>query len=1129
MGQNLDNIGGMGIEAARFEYNIEEDVMNFSRNINKYIPCPTKIDSFSESMEISGKVLGEDVKRALSFFRPVKSYGDVSRSEVFRCLDFDGNYRWFRIEGKDIPNDEGKPSLIYGTYVLLDDSEGMTGINMRVDSFTGLDSVMEAEKKIRESFAEDMDVAMRTLYIIKLSAYQNIKENNGIDEAEELLLLASRALKSAVRTSDVVGRMNEDSFIYSIRGINEENIIADKADFIIEAIEGAWKETHPDTKKTVSVGIALASQAEAVEYAEMMKKAEDALAKAEKSENSTFVIYGKEIRSKVEMQDGGSSYGNMESIRSILDPIVTWAYAVDEDYNVVYMNDVLKDRFPNVSEGICYEKLKGRNTPCDDCPMKLMPENENWADFDVYSPDLRAMEHVRATRVLLKNKRKVYVMADVNEELKIQMQELDKSINHFNSAILEAHDIVWEINLTKNRCTRVREENIPLIMEKRVVSYSKLRNAALEKLVYYEDREYFMMATDPEAIRKAGEIGKKSIHKQIRFNGEDGVTRWYEIDTTIIDSEDDELVFFTARDINDMKLEMEQQTAVELRYKAMNESSAFMSEIAQNNERYEHVNELTGIFVFEYDVSKAEYYICTTFEEMFKLTDDMKKNEWSMLEGLEVYEEDKDTFEEFFNRVKSQPDTHEITVRLMNRYGVARWFTITVQTLNGFNNELYRVTGIIQDVNAEMEIKAELEFRADYDSLTRLYNSDAFYRKAQERIHGEPDKEFAVLSIDIDRFRVINDRFGIKIGNKCLEELGNAIRVTLPKDCIAGRYMADNYSVLLDYENERDIFEYIDLLTREFVFDAARRCGSTLSFGIYKITKRDLPIRLMCDRARMAKQEIKNNSITNFAIYDDKVRLQQRKISEITSQMQVALDNREFVMFLQPKVDMKDEHLCGAEALVRWIHPTKGVHSPGEFIPLFESNGFVKKLDEYMWEAACEYLSHLKSIGKLVPISVNISRFHVNNTDLVKVLTDMTSRYGIEPQYLELEITETLFTDNSEDLYATMQRLKDLGFVIEMDDFGSGYSSLNMLRKAPVDIIKIDRYFIDKIMSTKRGRIIIENSVSMSRQLGLKVVAEGVETKEQADFLKSINCDIAQGYYYSKPVSIDEFENMLGV
>lgn len=1115
-----------------FEYNIQKDTMNYSRNINKFIPCSMRIEFFSDGIELSGKVYPEDVKRALGFFRPISIENpDEERSETFRCMDFDGNYRWFKATGKAINDDNKKPLLIYGNLSPMNGEVTGAESDGRTDELTGLDSYRSAERKIKNIYAEDMDSALSTLFLIAITPLNKIRQEKGDDAADKLLKDSAALLKDAIRTSDVLGRYSDNVFIFVMRGITDVQIVCDKAVYMLEGLKELVREVSLEESVCADIGIALSQPVFPASYDKMLEKADEALKKAKNSESDTFYIYDSVLKSREEFEVAPvSAEGDMGLIRNILDPIVTWAYAVDPDHNIIYMNKAMKDRFDTVTGGCCYEKLKGKDSPCLDCPMKLMADDERSQDFDVYSPDLRAMEHVRCTRISLKNHNTIFVIADVNEDIKQQMREIEKSMHHFNDAIAKSHDIIWEINLSRNKCTRVREKNIAGMEGEKVVSYAKLRREALDKLVHHEDREEFLAATDPDSIHEAVKIGKNTINKQLRIKDNNGDYKWYDVSSVLYitdDYEEDELVIFSARNINDLKVEMQQKALIEAKYHTITENNEFLQEIAQSNERYEHVNELTGIFVFEYDVPSKNYYVCTTFEEMFDLTEGMLADEWSLMEGLVVHADDREKFAEFLKKVKSQPDTHEITVRLINRYEVSRWFTITIQTLNGLNNELYRVLGILQDVNSEMEIKAELEFRADYDSMTKLYNSDAFYRKAQEIIHSDTDKHFSILSVDIDRFRVINDRFGIKTGNRCLEELGRCIKESLKDGNIAGRYMADVFSILFAYDHEREIFDYIDELTASFSFDAARRCGSTLSFGIYMINKRDLPVRLMCDRARMAKQEIKNNSITNFAVYDDKVRLQQRKISEITSQMNVALDNNEFVMYLQPKVDLKTEKLCGAEALVRWLHPTKGIHSPGEFIPLFESNGFVKKLDEYMWETACEYLARLKNMDELVPISVNISRFHINNTDLVRVLTDMINRNGIDPKFLELEITETLFTDNAEDLYATMQRLKDIGFVIEMDDFGSGYSSLNMLRRAPVDIIKIDRYFIDKIMSTKRGRIIVENSVSMSRQLGLKVVAEGVETKEQADFLKSINCDVAQGYYYSKPVTTDEFEKLL--
>nr|MCR5774021.1 EAL domain-containing protein [Lachnospiraceae bacterium] len=275
------------------------------------------------------------------------------------------------------------------------------------------------------------------------------------------------------------------------------------------------------------------------------------------------------------------------------------------------------------------------------------------------------------------------------------------------------------------------------------------------------------------------------------------------------------------------------------------------------------------------------------------------------------------------------------------------------------------------------------------------------------------------------------------------------------------------------------------------------------------------------------KKNIKGTTLTNFNVYDDNIRLKDNQQAELESEMEIALERHEFVMFLQPKVSLDSNAICGAEALVRWMHPLKGIRMPGDFLPLFESNGFIKRIDEFMWEETAKYLARLSELGYSIPVSVNVSRLHIGNTDLVTELSGLVKKYSIDPSKLELEITETLFTEDTGSLYSIMQELKNVGFTIEMDDFGSGYSSLNMLKDAPVDVIKIDRFFLDEVIDTKRGKIIVANSIKMSKELGMRTIAEGVETKEQAEFLRNSGCDIAQGYFYSKPIPTEEFEALL--
>lgn len=1120
------------METIVFEYDIQSDVMSFSRNVAKFIPCQVKILNYSESLEIAGKVCPDDVKRAIMFFRPMR-YDSPGRREFFRCMDYNGSFQWYKVSGKTIMDENNRPALLYGTFKPVDINDETEGSEIRsvADELTGLDTSGEFRNKLDTAYEERKVGELPNLILVELKGYDKLLKDEGRDRADAVVVEVSRIFKRSLRASDIVGRLDYNRFLVFLRGVTDPGIVIDKATYFKRAIKNIWNNSfieNPD--RIVAIGIAIMSGEDTPDYSRMLSMAGEALKEAKKEDSRGFVYYDNELKGRNEIEEKPEEISDIRLIKSVLDPIMSIAYAVDDEHHLLYMNKALRERDHEKTTGACYEVLKGRKEPCNDCPLELLGEDHSSVDADVYSPYLRTEIRTRVTRISTGNRRRAYVLLDVNDDMKTEFQNIHKSMERFNNAIYSSHDLIWEINLTRNKCTRVREENIMYVLENHVADYEILRKRFLDHVIFLDDREDFLFVTDPGYLRESRKKGEKELHRQVRFLNQDGTYHWYDVNTVFLpgyEEDEDELVFIAARDINEIKNDNARNAAIENKYRAMLDNNAYLNELAQDNERYEHINELTGIYVFEYNAPEHRYYICSTFEDMFALTPSMKEGAWTLLESLEPAEEDRKKYETFIENVRNKPDTNVITIRLINKHQVSRWFTITVQTLNGLNNKLTRVLGILQDVNAEMEIKAELEFRADYDSMTKLFNADAFYRNVSERIHLMKGSSFAIIAVDIEHFRIINDRFGVEVGNKCLMAMAQAIRESLSENDIAGRYEADMFSILIQYKKDQDIIDYIRKLDSLFEFEEAKLCGSTLSFGIYKITNRNVAIRLMCDRARLAKKDIKGNMLTNFAIYDDRIRLMQRKIAQMESEMQTALEKNEFVMFLQPKIDLKTEEICGAEALVRWNHPTGGLRLPGEFLPFFESNGFIKKLDEYVWEMAAEYLSRLKKLNVKVPISVNISRFHVGSSDLLGILCNLTEKYGIDNKDLELEITESLFTEDVDKLYELMNSLKSKGFVIEMDDFGTGYSSLNMLREAPVDVIKIDRYFIDEIMSTRRGRIIIENSVTMSKQLGLIVVAEGVETREQVDFLKSINCDVAQGYYYSKPVNTVEFEKML--
>lgn len=428
-----------------------------------------------------------------------------------------------------------------------------------------------------------------------------------------------------------------------------------------------------------------------------------------------------------------------------------------------------------------------------------------------------------------------------------------------------------------------------------------------------------------------------------------------------------------------------------------------------------------------------------------------------------------------------------------------------------------------------MALRSDLKQARLYDSLTGIYNKEAFFKKAEELIQNDPQTDYTILCLDIDRFKIVNDLYGSEEGDRLLQFVGSRLKSGIAKTgVIAGRLVADIFACC--YPGTKDSYEKIaekvSLLFKSYPLDME----IVAAVGFYPVEDRSLPVGRMCDRAMLAISSVKNNYLINYAVYDKSMLNRLLMEQEMVNEMDNALKNREFKVYFQPQCDMNTGRIIGAEALTRWEHPRKGIVSPGDFIPVFEKNKFILKLDTYIWEEVCRTLRRWINEGRrVVPVSVNISRIHLYHEDLYKQLTELVQRYDLAPELLQLEITESSYSINTDYLSEVVQRLQDYGFLIFMDDFGSGYSSLNMLKDISVDVLKLDMRFLSgETSGHDRGGDIMAAMVQMARRLDLYVVAEGVENKEQVDFLLSINCNYAQGYYYYRPMTAEAFRLLIG-
>ena len=418
------------------------------------------------------------------------------------------------------------------------------------------------------------------------------------------------------------------------------------------------------------------------------------------------------------------------------------------------------------------------------------------------------------------------------------------------------------------------------------------------------------------------------------------------------------------------------------------------------------------------------------------------------------------------------------------------------------------------------------EYLNTYDELTGIYNKQAFYDKTQEMLQENPDTDFDLLRINIERFKVLNDLFGEAVGDKLLRYIGRFLKeINLPL-CVSGRLYADNFVVCYEAGkgDSRRMINTMQMMADSFALNHR----TVLSFGLYRIDDKSLPISVMCDRANMALWKAKGNFKTPYCEYDEAMRQQVLKEQKIINAMERAIENKEFAIYLQPKYNLQDESIIGAEALVRWNSRDNGFISPGDFIPVFENNGFVYEVDKFIWEETCRYLRKWLDEGRYVrPVSVNVSRIDLYDPKLVSHLVSLRSRYNLPPRYLELEITESAYTEDPEQIISMTKQLSDAGFTILMDDFGSGYSSLNMLKDIQIDTLKLDMGFLKSSDHSAKGGNILSAIMQMAHSLKMQTIAEGVETREQAEFLKTIGCQCVQGFYFARPMTAAEFEKLL--
>lgn len=427
----------------------------------------------------------------------------------------------------------------------------------------------------------------------------------------------------------------------------------------------------------------------------------------------------------------------------------------------------------------------------------------------------------------------------------------------------------------------------------------------------------------------------------------------------------------------------------------------------------------------------------------------------------------------------------------------------------------------------------ELADKAGRDELTGTYNLGKFMEEAQAVLDKKPEK-IAIQYMDFENFKYVNDVFGYGYGDSILKKYADIMTETLREGEFLARSVADRFLVFRHYSDREELLDIQKQVDQRFMEEAEllpRQHSITIACGFCCLedAMEQMDAKALVNRANYAQKTVKYNSVSHYAFYNESIREKMIMERQMQERMEEALEKREFVVYMQPKVLPQDGSVQGAEALVRWQMPDGSILPPSQFVPVFEKNKEIGRLDQYVFEEVCRWFrSRLRQGLPILPVSVNVSKVRFYTPDFTKTYIAIKDRYEIPDQVLEIEFTETVAFENQVYMREIVKELHDNGFTCSLDDFGTGYSSLGVLKNMSFDVLKLDGSFFRDSKDITRERKIISGVISMIQDLEIRTVAEGVEQEEQVEFLRNIGCDLIQGYYYYRPMPLDAFERLLG-
>lgn len=553
---------------------------------------------------------------------------------------------------------------------------------------------------------------------------------------------------------------------------------------------------------------------------------------------------------------------------------------------------------------------------------------------------------------------------------------------------------------------------------------------------------------------------------------------------------------------------------------------ALNRDLLLEREKYSLFLSLNAACFFEYDSETGDLFF--SHNDSFKRMDNLviRVSAPDFVEKTGIFAED---YPVFLNLLNGKKD-NEKTIRFLEEDGEYSWCQVRVALIQS-SLEQNQMIGCIRNKERKFSsVEQRLRRMKSYDTLTGMLTSQRFKDEADRLRTENPDTKYALIYCDIDNFKYINDSYGYQFGDCILHEFAEELMNFFKMKATFCRDSADKFIVLYPYVNKDEVKELVLLFNQQF-HEIEKEKYSTVNVsitaGVYFL-KNDDDILIAIDHANATRKEAKKKDNVRCSFYSDELQEKQRKEQEISNDMEDALKNEEFLVYLQPKVDLLENRLAGAEALVRWKRKSGEIVPPDDFIPLFEKNGFIIQLDYYVYEKVCQIMKHWQQEGKdLIPISINVSRLHLKEKDFIEKICSLVEKYEIPAEKIELELTESIFSKDIGNTVQIMNDLRTYGFKVSIDDFGAGYSSLTLLKDVKSDVIKLDKEFFRHGEMKEQEKIIVSSIIQMAKQLDMAVISEGIETETQMEFLKEIRCDMVQGYFYARPMPIEKFESFM--